>query len=78
MTNGIDREWGQELCTIIVEPDPRLQQLRRVDECLSRLSVWQQHLLVTPFALITAVLTVWNSAVPLADPNLLLLTPFGP
>ena len=55
----------------VVDPDPRLEQLRRLDNWLSRLTVRKQNLLATPFALITAALTIWlNSAVPLADPKL--------
>jgi hypothetical protein len=34
MTDRVGREWGEELCMIIVEPDPRLEQLRRLDEWL--------------------------------------------
>jgi hypothetical protein len=49
-----------------------LEQLRRLDNWLSRLKVWRQNLLATPFALITAGLTIWlNLALPLADPKLL-------
>jgi hypothetical protein len=59
---------------IVVHPDPRLEQLRRLDNWLSRLKVWRQNLLATPFAPITAGLTVWlNSAVPLANPKLFFL-----
>lgn len=29
MTNGVDREWGEELCMIIVEPDPRFERVRQ-------------------------------------------------
>ena len=65
-----DQEWGKEPCMIVVETDPRLEQLRRLDNWLSRLTAWKQNLLATPFALITAGLTVWlNSAVALADPR---------
>jgi hypothetical protein len=71
VTNRVDWEWGEELCTITVEPDPRLEQLRRLDAWLTRLTVWQHYLLITPFALITAGLTVWlNSCLPLVDPKL--------
>jgi hypothetical protein len=56
---------------ILVDTDPRLERLQRLDNWLSRLTVWKQNLLATPFALITAGLTVWlNLAVPLADPKL--------
>ena len=55
----------------VVDTDPRLEQSRRLDNWLSRLTVWKQNLLATPSALITAGLTVWlNSAAPLADPKL--------
>jgi len=65
------QEWGKEPCMIVVDTDPRLEQLRRLDNWLGRLTVWKQNLLAAPFALITAVLTVWlNSAVPLVDPKL--------
>jgi hypothetical protein len=71
MTNRADLDWGGKLCMISVEPDPRLDQLRQLDEWLTRLTVWQHYLLISPFALITAGLTVWlNSAVPLVDPKL--------
>jgi len=72
MTNGVDREWGEELYVIVVEPDPRLEQLRRLDEWLSHLPVWQLHLLSVPFALVIAGIAIWlNSVLPPADPNLL-------
>ena len=63
-----------------VEPDPRLEQLRRLDEWLSHLTVWQQHLLTVPFALVIAGITVWlNSVLPPVHPNLVFLArPFGP
>jgi hypothetical protein len=71
MTNRADRGWGGKLCMIIVEPDPRLDQLRRLDAGLTRLAVWQHCLLITPFALITAGLTAWLTlAAPLVDPKL--------
>ena len=67
----IDQEWGKELGMIVVHPDPRLEQLRRLDDLLRRFTVWKQNLLATPFALITAGLAVWlNLAVPLADSKL--------
>jgi hypothetical protein len=72
MTFINDQEWGKEPCMIVVDTDPRLEQLRRLDNWLSHLTVWGQNLLATPFALITAGLTVWlNLAVPLADPKVL-------
>ena len=78
MTDSVGWEWGEELCTIIVEPDPRLEQLRRLEEWLSHLTVWQQHVLTMPFAFVGAGITVWlNSVLPPVDPNLLLLRPFG-
>jgi hypothetical protein len=47
------------------------ETITAADNWLSRLKVWRQNLLATPFALITAGLTVWlNLAVPLADPKL--------
>ena len=65
---------------LAVEPDPRLEQLRRLDEWLSHLTVWQQHLLTVPFALVIAGITVWlNSVLPPVHPNLVFLArPFGP
>ena len=80
VTNGVDPEWGEELYTIVVEPDPRLEQLRRLDEWLSHLTVWQEFLLFVPFALVIAGITVWlNSVLPPVDPNLLFQArPFGP
>ena len=57
---------------IIAEPDSRLEQLRRLEEWLSHLTVWQQHLLAMPFAFVGAGITVWlNSVPPPLDPNLL-------
>ncbi len=32
MTDSVGWEWGEEWCTIIVKPDPRLEQLRRLEE----------------------------------------------
>jgi hypothetical protein len=80
MAEQVDREWGEELCMIIVEPDPRLEQLRRLDEWLSHLTAWQHHLLAMPFALVSVGITLWlNTFMPPADPNLLFLVrPFGP
>jgi hypothetical protein len=68
------------LCVIMVEPDPRLAQLRRLDEWLSHRTVLQQHLLIMPFALISAGITLWlNSVLPPVDANLFSLTnSFGP
>jgi hypothetical protein len=63
---------GKEQCMTVVDPDPRLEQLRRLDNWLSHFTVWRQNLLAIPFALITAGLTVWlNLAVPVADPKVL-------
>ena len=71
MTNGADRERGEELYAA-VEPDPRLQQLRRLDEWLSHLTVWQLHLLCLPIALVIVGIALWlNSLLPPVDPNLL-------
>jgi hypothetical protein len=81
MTTGVDREWGEELCTIIIirELDPRLEHLRCLDEWLISLTAWQQHLVAMAFALLSAGVTVWlNSVLPPVDPNLLFLgSPFG-
>ena len=56
------------------------EQLRRLDERLSHLTVWQLHLLSVPFVPVIAGLAVWlNSVLPPVDPNLLFLEkPFGP
>jgi hypothetical protein len=79
MTDSVGWEWGEELSTITVEPDPRLEQLRRLEEWLSHLTVWQQHLLTMPFAFVGAGITFWlNSVLLPVDPNLLFLArPFG-
>ena len=79
MTDSAGWEWNEELCTIIIEPDPRLEQLRRLEEWLSHLTVWQQHLLTMPFAFVGAGISVWlNSVLPPVEPNLLSLArPFG-
>jgi hypothetical protein len=79
MTDSAGWEWGEELSTIIVEPDPQLEQLRRLEEWLSHLTVWQQHLLTMPFAFVGAGISAWlNSVLPPVDPHLLLLgRPFG-
>lgn len=62
-------EAGEEVYVIVVEPDPRLEQLRRLDEWLSHLTVWQLHLLSVPFALVIVGITVWlNSLLPPVDP----------
>jgi len=72
MKCSVDREWGEEMYMIIIEPDPRSEQLRRLDAWLSRLTVWQQYLLALPFALIQAGLSVWlNSLLPAVDPTLI-------
>lgn len=56
---------------IVIEPDPRLERLRRLDAWLSRLTVWQLYLLVMPVALICAGISVWvNSLLPAIDPTL--------
>jgi hypothetical protein len=79
VTNGADRERGEELSAIIVEPDPRLEQLRRLDDWLSHLTVWQRLLLIVPFALVIAGIAALNSVLPPVDPNLLFPPrPFGP
>jgi hypothetical protein len=80
VTNGADRERGEEVYAVVVEPDPRLERLRRLDEWLSNLTVWQQHLLCVPFALVIAGIAIWlNSVLPAADPNLPFPErPFGP
>jgi hypothetical protein len=72
----IDRECGEELYVIVVEPD----RLRRLDEWLSHLTVWQLHLVTVPFALVIVGIAFWlNSLLPPVDPNLLFPgRPFGP
>jgi len=64
-------EAGEELHAIVVPPDPRLEQLRQLDEWLSHLTVWQQYLLSVPFALVIAGIAVWLNSVLPPDPNLL-------
>jgi hypothetical protein len=66
-------------------PEPLPQQtesaqLRRLDEWLSHLTVWQLHLVTMPFALVIVGITFWlNSLLPPVDPNLLFPgRPFGP
>jgi hypothetical protein len=56
-----------------------LEQLRRLEEWLSHLTVWQQHLVTMQFAFVGAGITFWlNSVLPPVDPNLLFLArPFG-
>jgi len=80
MIRSEDREWADELYMIIVEPDPRLEQLRRLDEWLSQLTSWQQYLLAMPFGLISAGVTLWlNSVLPAVDSNQYsVMGPFGP
>jgi len=80
VANGVDRERGEEVYAIVVEPDPRSERLRRLDEWLSHLTVWQRHLLIVPFVLVIAGIAVWlNSVLPPVDPNLLFpVRPFGP
>jgi hypothetical protein len=80
MTNGADRERSEEVYAIVVEPDARLERLRRLDEWLSHLTVWQRHLLIVPFALVIAGIAVWlNLVLPPVDPNLPFpARPFGP
>jgi hypothetical protein len=80
VANGAVRERGEELYAIAVEPDPRLERLRRLDEWLSHLTVWQRHLLIVPFALVIAGIAVWLTLVlPPVDPNLPFpARPFGP
>jgi hypothetical protein len=65
---------------IVVEPAPRLEQLRRLDEWVSGLTIWQQHLLATPFAFVSAGIAAWlNSVLPPVDPNFFSLARrFGP
>jgi hypothetical protein len=67
---------GEELYVIVVKPE----QLRRLDEWLSHLTVWQLHLLCVPIALVIVGITFWlNSLLPPVDPNLLFPPrPFGP
>jgi hypothetical protein len=72
MMRSVDREWGEEMYMIIIEPDPQLERLRRLDAWLSRLTVWQRYLLVMPFALMHAGITVWlNSLLPAVDPTVI-------
>jgi hypothetical protein len=60
VSNGVDRERDEELYAAI-EPDPRLQRLRRLDEWLSHLTVWQLLLVTMPFALVIAGIAIWLS-----------------
>lgn len=68
---------GDDLCVIILYPDPhaerlrrRLEQLRRFDSWLQQLSPWEQRLLPLPFALFIACLATWlNSLLPPVDPD---------
>ena len=70
-------EWGDDLCVMVLYPDPRvdrlqrrLGQLQRVEDWLQRLSPWKQRLLPVPFALFTGCLGVWlNSLLPPMEPN---------
>lgn len=73
---GIDREWGEELYVIVVKPE----QLRRLDEWLSHLTVWQLRLVTLSFALvIVGIAVLLNSMLPPVDPNLLFpARPFAP
>jgi len=69
---SVDREWGEEMYMIIIEPDPQLERLRRLDAWLSRLTVWQRYLLAMPFVLMQAGITVWlNSLLPAVDPTVI-------
>ena len=69
---SVDREWGEEMYMIIIEPDPQLERLRRLDAWLSRLKVWQRYLLAMPFVLMQAGITVWlNSLLPAVDPTVI-------
>jgi hypothetical protein len=57
---------------IIIEPDPRLQRVQRLNAWLSGLKVWQLYLLVLPFALIYAGVPIWlNSLLPAIDPEVI-------
>jgi hypothetical protein len=70
-------EWGDDLCVMVLYPDPRavrlhrrLGQLQRVEDWLQWLSPWKQRLLPVPFALFTGCLGVWlNSLLPPMEPN---------
>ena len=64
VTNGADREPGEEVFAIVVEPDPRLEQLRRLDDWLSHLTIWQLLLVTMPFALVIAGIAIWLSSAP--------------
>jgi hypothetical protein len=72
----IDREWGEELYVIVVKPE----QLRRLDEWLSHLTVWQLRLVTLSLALvIVGIAVLLNSVLPPVDPNLAFpAKPFGP
>ena len=59
VTNGVDRERGEEL-DAAVEPNPRLQRLRRLDEWLSHLTTWQLLLVTIPFSLVIAGIAIWK------------------
>ena len=73
-------DWSDELYMIIVFPDARaarlqrrLDQLRRFDNWLQGLTLWQQRLLPWPFALLTGCFAAWvNTLLPPVDPDQLL------
>lgn len=70
-------EWSDDLCVIVLYPDPRaerlqrrLEQLQRIDDWLQRLGPWEQRLLPAPFALFMGGLVAWlNLLLPAIDPN---------
>jgi len=70
-------EWSDDLCVIVLYPDPRaerlqrrLEQLQRIDDWLQQLGPWEQRLLPAPFALFIGGLVAWlNLLLPAIDPN---------
>jgi hypothetical protein len=70
-------EWSDDLCVIVLYPDPRaerlqrrLEQLQRIDDWLQQLGPCEQRLLPAPFALFVGGLVVWlNLLLPPIDPN---------
>ena len=69
--------WGDDLCVIVLYPDPRskrlqrrLQQLQQLDGWLQKFGPWEQRLLPVPFALFMGCLVAWlNLLLPPIDPN---------
>jgi hypothetical protein len=70
MMRSVDRERGENMYMTIIEARSSIGAVAVADAWLSRLTVWQQYLLATPFALIRAGIAVGlNSLLPAVDPN---------